>query len=128
MFGGEPISGVGFGMGDVTMRDFLETHNLLPNNLAGTSATVVIIPMESTQNLAAQKIAKVIRDHGTPASVDFSTKKVGKKISDAADKGATYIIVVGEDEVTADIYTLKNLTNGEQKTLEIGAIVELLKK
>lgn len=29
MFGVEPLPTVGFGMGDVTMRDFLETHNLL---------------------------------------------------------------------------------------------------
>ena len=28
MFGAEPIPTVGFGMGDVTIRDFLETHNL----------------------------------------------------------------------------------------------------
>lgn len=33
MFGVEPLPTVGFGMGDVTMRDFLETHNLLPKNL-----------------------------------------------------------------------------------------------
>ena len=28
MFGVEPVPTVGFGMGDVTIRDFLETHNL----------------------------------------------------------------------------------------------------
>jgi len=28
MFGVEPLPTVGFGMGDVTIRDFLETHNL----------------------------------------------------------------------------------------------------
>lgn len=33
MFGVEPLPTVGFGMGDVTMRDFLETHNLLPQDL-----------------------------------------------------------------------------------------------
>ena len=30
LFGGEAIPAVGFGMGDVTARDFLESHNLLP--------------------------------------------------------------------------------------------------
>ena len=33
MFGVEPLPTVGFGMGDVTMRDFLETHDLLPKDL-----------------------------------------------------------------------------------------------
>jgi histidyl-tRNA synthetase len=33
MFGVEPVPTVGFGMGDVTIRDFLVTHKLLPSNL-----------------------------------------------------------------------------------------------
>lgn len=28
MFGVPPVPTVGFGMGDITIRDFLETHNL----------------------------------------------------------------------------------------------------
>ena len=124
MFGGEAVPGIGFGMGDVTMRDFLETHKLLPANLAATSATLVIIPMEVQQNLAAQKIAKTFRDNDISVFVDFGTKKFGKKISDAADEGAKYVIVVGEDEVNSDTYTLKNLTTGESET---GSILKLIK-
>ena len=30
LFGVEPVPTVGFGMGDITMRDFLETHKLGP--------------------------------------------------------------------------------------------------
>ena len=124
MFSDETISGIGFGMGDVTMRDFLETHKLLPVNLSSTSATLVIIPMEIPQNLAAQKIAKTFRDSGISVSVDFGTKKVGKKISDAADEAAKYVLVVGEDEVTSESYTLKNLITGEQWA---GSVSELVK-
>jgi histidyl-tRNA synthetase len=36
LFGGEPLPCVGFGMGDVTARDFLETHNLLPRYAPAT--------------------------------------------------------------------------------------------
>jgi histidyl-tRNA synthetase len=31
LFGVEPVPAVGFGWGDITTRDFLETHGLLPN-------------------------------------------------------------------------------------------------
>lgn len=31
IFNEDPIPGIGFGLGDVTLRDFLEVHNLLPN-------------------------------------------------------------------------------------------------
>jgi histidyl-tRNA synthetase len=123
MFGGEAIPGIGFGFGDVTMRDFLETHNLLPANIHATGATVTIIPTDTEHNLASQKIAKEIRDSGVSVATDIGAKKIGKKISDAADKGSKYIIVVGEDEISSGNFTLKNLASGEQTS---GTIPELI--
>jgi histidyl-tRNA synthetase len=124
MFGDDPIPGVGFGFGDVTMRDFLETHNLLPGNLGATTATVTIVPFDTEQNLAAQKVAKVIRNEDINVAVDIGTKKLGKKIGDASDKGSKFVIVVGENEVTSQIFTLKNLATSEETT---GPLLEIIK-
>ncbi len=123
MFGGEAIPGIGFGFGDVTMRDFLETHKLLPANITATGASVVVIPTDTEHNLAAQKIAKQIRDGGISVSTDIGTKKVGKKISDAADDGSAYIIVVGEDEVSSGNFILKNLKTGESTTGPLSQLI-----
>ena len=124
MFGGEAIPGIGFGFGDVTMRDFLETHALLPENIHATGATVTVIPTDIEHNLTAQKVAKEIRDHDISVATDIGTKKIGKKISDAADKGSVYIIVVGEDEVSSGNFILKNLKTGDSIT---GALSELIR-
>lgn len=123
MFGGDPISGIGFGFGDVTMHDFLETHKLLPENIHASGATVVVIPTDAEYNLTAQKVAKEIRDHGVTVATDIGTKKVGKKISDAADSGSKYIIVIGEDEVASQTFTLKNLKTSEQTTGPISQVL-----
>ncbi len=125
VFGGEAIPGIGFGMGDVTMRDFLETHKLLPTNLAKTATTVVVIPAENSYNLEAQKVAKEIRDKKITVSTDIGTKKLGKKISDAVDKGAQYIIVVGENEANSQTFTLKNLSTGKETS---GSLFEIIKE
>jgi histidyl-tRNA synthetase len=123
MFGGEAISGIGFGMGDVTMRDFLETHGLLTSN--STAPTLVILPMTPEQNLAAQKIAQEFRQvAGISVATDISTKKVGKKIADAAEKMVEYIIVVGEDEVKSDTYTLKHLHSDVTVTGNVTELIE----
>ncbi len=122
MFGGEAISGIGFGMGDVTMRDFLETHNLLSTNI--TAPTLMVIPMEPAQNLQAQVIAQEFRTQAEiSVATDISTKKVGKKIGDASEKLVDYVLVVGENEVQTGTYTLKNLN--EESTIT-GTISELL--
>ena len=121
LFGGEPVPGIGFGMGDVTMRDFLETHGLLTADL--TSPTVMILPTDAEFNLAGEKIAQEIRANGLSVAVDFSTKKLGKKIGAASDAFVDYVLVLGEDELESGRYTLKNLVEGTEAT---GTISELL--
>ena len=124
MFGGEAISGIGFGMGDVTMRDFLETHNLLTAN--NTAPDLMVIPMNPEQNLTAQKIAMQFRETaGLSVATDISTKKLGKKIGDASEKLVNYVLVVGENEIKENTYTLKNL-NEEQQV--VGTIEDILKQ
>ncbi len=125
MFGGEAVSAIGFGMGDVTMRDFLETHKLLPENLK-SAPTVMVIPTESEYNLESQKIAKEIRDQGISVVTNISTKKLGKKISDAAHSGSAYILIVGEDELTSQNFVLKNLQTGEEKSGSLEVIKKFL--
>ncbi len=116
LFGGEPISGTGFGMGDVTMRDFLETHGLLPESVRITSPSLIIIPMEAEQNVAALAIAQTFRSFGITTAIDTSNKKVGKKIGIASDRGATYVVVVGTNEIQTNHFTLKNLKTEEERS------------
>lgn len=122
MFGNDAVSGIGFGFGDVSLRDFLETHKLLPDNLSFTTA-IVVIPMDEALNLEAQKIAKQIRDKGISVSVDAGKKRVGEKIGRASDKGVEKVIVIGENEVSTQVFTLKNLKSGEEKT---GSLLEII--
>lgn len=123
MFGGEAITGIGFGMGDVTMRDFLESHKLLPPHLQTTAPRLSIIPAENENNLASEKIAQQFRNRGIATVVDIGKKKLGKKIADAAESGTQYALVVGETELESGIYTLKNL---DMNTTESGTIENLL--
>jgi histidyl-tRNA synthetase len=126
MFGGEPISGIGFGMGDVTMRDFLETHHLIPEHIKSTGALVSVVPVTAEQNLAAQGVAMQIRQAGFSVSTDIGTQKTDKKKGRAADRGSSYIIIVGADEISAGTYILKNLSSGVEKSGSIPEIIHTL--
>ncbi len=122
MFSDEPLSGIGFGIGDVTMRDFLETHKLIPKHIHSTAPTLMIIPTEPSLNLEGQKIAKIFRSHGIKVATDIGTKKLGKKISEAAENKVIYALIVGTDEITTGNFVLKNLTLSSE---ESGTIDEL---
>lgn len=114
MFGGDAISGVGFGMGDVTMRDFLETHDLLTSSI--TAPTLTIIPTDPAYNLASQKLAYTLRQAGVSVVTDIGTRKLGKKIAEAAARFIDYVLIVGEDELASSTYTIKHLADGTETT------------
>lgn len=123
LFGGEPLSGIGFGMGDVTMRDFLDTHELVPEAIKSTAPHVMVIPLTEAQNLVATNIAQHIRHAGFSVATDTGSKKVGEKISKASERGTKFITVIGEDEVASATITLKNLTSGEEHTGPLGEVM-----
>jgi histidyl-tRNA synthetase len=81
--------------------------------------------MDAAYNLEAQKIAMEIRRKEISVTADIGTRKLGKKISDAAERLSEYIIVVGEDEINSGTYTLKNLME-ESETK--GSITELIEQ
>lgn len=123
LFGDERIGGVGFGMGDVTMRDFLETHDLMPTLM--NTASLVVVPTETKFNLEGEKVAMTFRRAGVSVLVDISERKLGKKVSNAAHSGAGYLLVVGEDEVARSEFVLKNLADGTETS---GTLVDLAKQ
>jgi histidyl-tRNA synthetase len=123
LFGGEVVSGIGFGFGDVTMKDFLETHDLMPDGVTCTSPAIALLPMSETENLPAMQLAQDIRATGLSCSVDTTSRKIGKKIATAANANIIYIITIGEDEVSSGTYTMKHLETGKDVT---GSITELM--
>lgn len=123
LFSNEAVPGIGFGFGDVTMRDFLETHNLTTANI--TSPEMIIMPVDKDQNLAALKLAQEFRATGLSVSVDFSSKKIGKKLSSASEALVTYALVLGEKEIQNENYTVKNLAEEQEFS---GTLPELLEK
>ncbi len=121
LFSKEPVSGVGFGFGDVSMRNFLESHELMSTNI--TSPTLMVIPVESEYNLAGQKIAQQFRQAGISVATDISTRKVGKKLDAASNQFVDYALILGEDDISKQEYVLKNLAEGTEAT---GSIEHLI--
>jgi histidyl-tRNA synthetase len=113
MFSQDAVSGIGFGLGDVTMRDFLETHHLLPDNLT-TNPDLLVVAMSEAQNIEVLKVARVFREQGANVATNTSNKRVGEVIGRAAEKGVKKVLVVGENEVATQHFTIKNLETGEE--------------
>ncbi len=124
IFGGEPIPAVGFGMGDVTARDFLEIHNLLPTYIPSTELMICVVETGATAH--AVQLAQSLRREDVTIAVNFSGKRIGDQIRHADKMKIPFVIAVGAKERDSGRYTIKNLSTGKEMTLSADRIAEHL--
>ncbi len=125
LFGGKPIPAVGFGMGDVTLRDFLESRKLLPKHT--TSTQIQLCRVGKTEDIDMFQIASEFREKGINTAVDLTEKKVGDKIKNVLKNGVPFVVFVGEDEIKNKKYKIKKLATEEEKTLSVEEIADFIK-
>lgn len=124
-FGVEPVPTVGFGMGDVTLQNFLSGHGLLPELHSSTDAYVILIGdgmYERSQHLLA-----VIRGMGLNICVDATGRKLEKRMKAAEKKAIDHVIFIGEDELKDGRCKLKNLRTGQEETHSLERIVSIVR-
>lgn len=120
IFGVEKVSGVGFGWGDVTTRDFLETHGLLPEYKS--AADLYVCHTEGFLE-EANKLATELRAQNLNVAVDLTDRKVSQQVKTADKQKIPYVLVVGEEEVKSGKYKVKNLKeSSENETLKIDIV------
>ncbi len=125
MFGVEPVATVGFGWGDVTLANFLDLHNLMPELNPETDLYAVVVGqiVEGSHNVIQE-----LRNAGLRVATDFSGRKIGDQIKTASKKLIDHIIVIGEDEIKASRFNIKNLDTGVEESLSIEQIIDKFKK
>jgi histidyl-tRNA synthetase len=119
LFGVEPVPTVGFGMGDVTLQNFLVTHGLLPQLPTETDLAVLMI---GDVYARAQELLAKLRDSGVNIAVDSSGRKLDSQIKHAVKSGVRYALFIGESELSAGKYKLRDLEKGHEEELDLKAI------
>lgn len=123
LFGGEPVSAVGFAPGLTMTELFLKTHKLEPKLSSTTDIYVIVI----SDNLrGAEKLAKKLRKEGVNVELDFTGRKIDKQLKTAVKKTIPYLLFVGESELAKEIYPLKNTATGDEKKLSFERIVSTI--
>lgn len=115
LFGVEKVSGVGFGMGDVTIRDYLETYNLLP--VYEPSTDVYLCVMKPEYQLHASELATILRKQGLRVTVDYTNRPLGSQVKTADRQGVPYVICIGEDEIKTGMYKVKDMKKNEETSI-----------
>lgn len=124
LFGDTSLPAVGFGMGDVTIRDFLETHNVKPAYAPSTELMLLIVEPDATSH--AMRLAQDLRREDVTVAVNFSGKRIGDQIRQADKMKIPFVIAIGRGERESGRYAVKNLATGAEITLSADRIAEHL--
>lgn len=126
IFGGDKLPAVGFGMGDVTLQDFLVLHKLLPNYQSTVELYLAKAPDASID--AVNALAQELRTSGVRVAVDYTDRKLGDQIKSADKQKIPYLAVIGKNEETSGVYKVKNLATGEERELSLPDIADFVKQ
>ena len=117
------ISGVGYGMGDVTLESFLLTHKLVPDLNRG-EAKVLVTRFEDVPYEKYLEVVNTLRESGVTASIYVGTKKFGKQIDYAAKGHYSHVLIMGASELESGIVKIKNLESREESEVALSALSE----
>ena len=111
IFGEEQLPGVGFGLGDVTLTDFLISHELLPD-LSKNQIEYLVATEEENLESRVLEISNYIRSLSVscisqPEKLKF--KKINQLISNCKPQYLVQVFTEG-DEVKVKIKTLADKT------------------
>lgn len=124
IFNESPLPGVGFGMGDVTLKDFLVTHGLMPD-FNKPEHDVFVAYMDEQSEAFAMKASSVLRSLGLTVDTNLGPLKPKKAFKTAEAKGAKFVTVIGADEAQEKKLGLKNQKTREEKTFSISETTQI---
>ncbi len=120
--GGNDAPGIGFAMG--LERLLLLLGDTIP--VSDATPEILLIPIGDDAKKVAWKLVSDLRSQGISAEYDINCRSVKAQMKYADKIGAHYTIVLGDDEVSANQYQLKNMQTGEVLTVALEQIAEIL--
>lgn len=125
IFGLKNMSGVGVSFGLDRIYLVLEELNLFPKTVTATSKALFINYGEK-EAFYAMKAIKELRDSGIKVELYPDNTKVGKQFQHADKRGIPFAVIIGDQEMEANSFSLKNLESGEQQLLDFEGLREVL--
>lgn len=112
----KPLPGVGISIGLTRLFYVLDEQGLLNPELPSAPADALVLPM--TENIAAAiSLAEVLRNHGLRVQLYGEQKKFKQKMTYADKLAVPFAVLLGEDEITAGVCSVKNMKTGQQVKL-----------
>lgn len=125
IFGMPGISGVGISFGADRIYDVLNQLELYPEEVT-TATQILFINFGEKETEYCLPILSELRAAGIRAEIYPDAAKMKKQMQYANVKAVPFVALVGENEMSAGMVTLKNMTTGEQQMVPAAELLSHL--
>ncbi|OGH30173.1 MAG: histidine--tRNA ligase [Candidatus Levybacteria bacterium RIFCSPLOWO2_01_FULL_37_26] len=127
MFAGKQIPAVGCAFGFDRLIEAMDALNLFPKDLQTTKVLVTVFSKELLDKSIA--VCEILSKNGINQELYLDTEsKLEKQLKYADKKGIPYAIIIGPNEASKNMVTLRNMKTREQKTVSLEEVLPILNK
>ncbi len=126
IIGGEPLTGVGFGMGDAVLLEIMKSKGKITRR-EKQGIDLYVAPIKADQIPDALAIAAKLRKDYQILCNPFKWK-IKKHLETADTLRAKYVIIIGPKDIEKGVFSLRNMETKETKEIPQEQLIEELKE
>lgn len=123
IFGLKDMSGVGISFGLDRIYLVLEELGLFPDTITA-STKVLFINFGETEAMACLKAVTKLRESGVKAELYPDKTRMKKQMNYANRRNIPFVVLVGDEELKTESFTLKDMNKGTQETITFNELLE----
>ena len=127
IFGLKDISGIGISFGLDRIYLVLEELGLFPETVLN-STQVLFANFGDKEALFSMQAITKLRKAGVNAELYPDEAKLKKQMTYANKRGINFVVLVGEQELSQNQFTLKNMTSGDQSLVTYNELESIVNK
>ena len=120
------IPSTGFALGIDRIAMYMEEKNIVKWNIPKPLVKIYVINKELEGY--GFKVLKYVRENGISCELDFYSKSIRDALKNADKRGIRYIIIIGKKEVEMNLISIKDLSEGVQKTIRLEDLKKIVSR
>ena len=122
IFGYKNISGIGISFGIERIYQIMNEEGLFSKNIIN-SKTILVSCLSEEFMTNSLKLASKLRENNIKTDLYPDNPKLKKQLQYANNNSIPYVVIIGEDEIKSNLFTLKNMVSGKQEKLSLEEII-----
>jgi histidyl-tRNA synthetase len=124
--GGNPTPGIGFALGMDRIIIALDAQEVKVPTSAPVDVYLTVLG--DTAMPIAMQLAQDLRENGVKTDLEFKGRGLRAQMRTANKLNARYVVMIGEDEISNEAATVRDMGSGDQQSIAFSQLAETIRE